>query len=159
MKQRTLAFCLKGVVTGTAICGLIVYPFILPACADAVAGAYPEAAAAKYPLLIFLWLTAIPCYAVLAFSWRIADSIGQDRSFTRSNARRLKWIARLAAGDSAFFLLGSLILLAAGLSHPALTALTLLIAFIGAAFTVAAAALAHLVGKAAALQEESDLTI
>jgi hypothetical protein len=45
------------------------------------------------------------------------------------------------------------------MSHPGVTLLSLLIVFAGIAIAVAAAALSHLVHKAAALQEQSDLTI
>ena len=45
------------------------------------------------------------------------------------------------------------------MSHPGVTLLSLLVVFVGIAAAVAAAALSRLVKKAAALQEQSDLTI
>ena len=85
--------------------------------------------------------------------------IGRDRSFTEENARSLKWVAWLAAGDACFFFAGNVLLLLLNMSHAGVFLLSLLVVFTGAAIAVAAAALSHLVGKAAALQEQSDLTI
>ena len=65
----------------------------------------------------------------------------------------------MAAGDSIFFFVGNIALLLFNLSHPGVVLLSMVIVFAGVAITVAAAALSHLVRKAAALQEESELTI
>ena len=86
-------------------------------------------------------------------------NIGKDRSFCVENARLLKWISALAAADAAFFFLGNILYLLLGWSHPGVTLLCLLVVFVGVAISVAAAALSHLVMKAAALQEQSELTI
>ena len=93
--------------------------------------------------------------AVTAF----AERIGMDRSFTSENARSLRWIAWLAAGDAAAVFVGNAAFLLLGLSHPGVLLLSLLIVFAGIAIAVAAAVLSHLVQKAAGLQEQSDLTI
>ena len=45
------------------------------------------------------------------------------------------------------------------MNHPGIVIMSLLIVFAGTAIAVAAAALSRLVKKAAALQEQSDLTI
>ena len=45
------------------------------------------------------------------------------------------------------------------MNHPGVILMLLLVVFAGVAVAVAAAALSHLVKKAAVLQEESDLTI
>ena len=45
------------------------------------------------------------------------------------------------------------------MSHPGVAIASLAVVFVGVAVAVGAAALSHLVGKAALLQEQSDLTI
>ena len=159
MEQKTLSRWLKVILLGIAVCGLLVYFFVVPSYGKSLMSLYPEFAYRYYPWLFFLWATGIPCYAVLLLGWKIATNIGRDRSFCQANADYLKWISWLAAGDSAFFFLGNLIFLYANLSHPGVALFSLLIVFAGIAVTVAAAALSHLVKKAAVLQEQSELTI
>ncbi len=159
MDQKKLSASLKAIIIGVGICGLIVYFAVLPIVGLNIAGAYPDAAGAFWPWLIFLWLTAVPCYAVLFMGWKIAANIGLDRSFCTQNALLLKRVADLAAWDTLFFFLGNLTLLLLDMNHPSVLLLSLLVCFAGAAVTVAAVCLSHLVLKAAELQAESDLTV
>lgn len=159
MEQKTLARWLKAILIGVGICALAVYLAVIPMYGVSLRTEYPEFSDRFWPWLIFLWVTAVPVFAALVLGWRIASGIGADRSFTERNAKYLKWISWLAAGDAAFFFLGNLVLLFANMSHPGVTLLSLLVVFVGIAAAVAAAALSRLVKKAAALQEQSDLTI
>ena len=109
--------------------------------------------------MIFLWVTAVPCYAALLMGWKIAANIGLDRSFSQENARLLQIIAGLAAGDTAYFFAGNIVMFFMNMNHPGIFLLSLLICFAGISVTVAAVCLSHLVYKAADLQEQSDLTI
>ena len=63
------------------------------------------------------------------------------------------------AGDAAFFFVGNVVFLFLNMNHPGIVLLSLVPVFAGACIAIAAAALSHLVRKAAALQEQSDLTI
>ena len=159
MKQASLSKWLKFILIGVGICGLIVYALILPVLGLNVTAAYPEWSYCFWPWLIFLWVTGIPCYIALIFGWKIAGNIGADRSFSGDNATLLKWISELAAGDAAFFFLGNLVFFFLGMNHPGVVLASMLIVFAGVAVCVAAAALSHLVRKAADLQEQSDFTI
>ena len=159
MKQKSLAMWLKLVLAGMGLCGLIVYFVVVPEIGRSIVLDAPEFSGWYWPWQIFLWLTGIPCCAALVFGWRIAANIGKDRSFSNENARLLKWIAWLAAGDAAFLFLGNLVMLLMNMNHPGVVLASLLVVFAGAAVAVAAGCLSHLVGKAAALQEQSDLTI
>lgn len=159
MEQKSLSKWLKLILLGMGICGLAVYFLIVPSFGDSLRSQYPEFADRYWPWLIFIWVSGVPCYAVLALGWRIAVNIGRDASFSLANARCLGSIARLAAGDAAFVFLGNVALLFLNMSHPGVVLLSLLVVFAGAAVAVAAAALSHLVRKAALLQEENDLTI
>ncbi len=159
MEQKALSKWLKIIIIGVGICGLVGYFLVIPSFGQSLARQYPEFSGRYLPWLIFIWLTAIPCYIALFFGWKIAANIGADRSFSVENANLLKWISWLAAGDSIYFFAGNVALLLLGMSHPGVVLASLLVVFAGVAITVAAAALSHLVRKAAALQEESDLTI
>ena len=160
MRQKSLSNWLKFIVVGVGICGLVIYLMVVPMLGQTIAasedGFYDRL---YWPWLLLIWVTALPCYAALAFGWIIAVNIGRDRSFSVENARLLKWISGLAAGDAAFFFVGNILYLLLGWSHPGITLLCLIVVFVGVAISVAAAALSHLVMKAALLQEQSDLTV
>lgn len=159
MKQQALARWLKLILVGLAVCGLAVYGWVIPSFGRSLASANPEFAYCYYPWLVFLWITAIPCYLALLPAWKIAASIGADRSFTVENALRLKHISVLAAGDAAFFLVMNAAYLLLNMSHPGILLLSLLVVFAGVCVSVVASGLATLVEKAALLQEQSDWTI
>lgn len=159
MEQKTLSRWLKAIIIGIGLCGLTVYAAVVPALADHMLQEYSEYARAVLPWKIFIGCSALPCYAVLFFAWKIASNIGRDRSFSEENAKNLKWISALAAGDALFFFLGNVLLLLANMNHPGIVLTSSVVVFVGIAVAVASAALSHLVKKAAALQEQSDLTI
>ena len=159
MNQKKLSLWLKAVIIAVGICGLIVYFGILPSISSDLIDSYPEFSSWYWPWMIFLWLTAIPCYSILVLAWKIAVNIGNDRSFSVKNAELLQSIAWLIAGDILFFFLGNVIFLFLSMNHPGIILLSLLICAIGIAVSIAAACLSHLVRKAADLQEQSDLTV
>lgn len=159
MQQKSLSFWLKMIVIGVGLCGLVAYFFILPTLGKAIVAQYPEFSDRYWPWLIFLWSTSIPCYAALVYSWLIAREIGRDNSFSYRNARYLTRIAALAAVDTIYLFWGDMIFFIMGLSHPSVVLCLLFVVFAGIAVTVLAAALSHLVWKAARLREENELTI
>lgn len=159
MDQRKLSRWVRCILAAAGVCGLIVYALVVPRYGLGLRQAYPEFANRFYPWLIFIWLSGAPCFAVLALGWRIAAGIGAGRAFTRQNARYLQWISMLAAADAAFFFAGNLLLFLLDMSHPAVLLASLAVVFAGVAVAVGAAVLSHLAQKAAALQEQSDLTI
>ncbi len=160
MKQKTLSIWLKFIILGCAFCGLMVYAIGIPTLGQSIAALDNHAYTDYYlPWLIFIWLTAIPCYLVLLFAWNIARNIGKDRSFCMENAVALKRISTLAVIDSVFFFLGNIVMLLLNMNHPSIVLFSLLIVFVGIAIGVTATALSHLVEKATDLQEQSDWTI
>lgn len=159
MEQKTLSRWLKCIIAGIGLCGLVACAVVFPALGAELRAEYPEFAGRFWPWLIFIWCSAIPCFAVLFFAWKIASNIGLDRSFSEENAKLLRWISGLSAGDAAFFFFGNILLLVLNMNHPGIILASLAVVFIGVAVAVASAALSHLVKKAAALQEQSDWTI
>ena len=141
MKSKSMAKWLKFILFGAAVCGLAVYLWIIPEMGKSIA-AWDNGA-----------------FAALVLAWKIAGNIGADRPFSLANAGLLKGIARLAAGDAAFFFLGNVVLLLLNMNHPSVVLCSLLLVFAGAAIAIASAALSHLVRRAAELQEQSDWTI
>ncbi len=159
MSQKGLANSLKAVIIGIGICGLVIYFYFLPVWGKVIVNSAPGYEDCYLPWMIFLWITAIPCYLVLFCGWKIASEIGRDNSFSDINAKLLKYIAGLAAFDSIFLFVGSIVLYILNLSHVTVVLLSIVIVFAGITVTIAAAALSHLVYKAAVLKKESELTI
>jgi hypothetical protein len=159
VSQKSLSKWLILIIIGVAICGLVVYAVIIPLIGKDAAARNPDYSYCYYPWLVFLWATAVPCYIVLFFSSKIAVNIGRDRSFSADNAKYLKWNAILAAADTVFFFAFNVIFMLMKLSHPSIFILSLMVTFFGMAISIVFAALSHLVLKASALQDQSDLTI
>lgn len=160
MTQKNLSKWLKAVIIGMAVFGLVVFGWIVPAYGASLASLYPEMAGRYWPWVIFLWLCAVPCFVSLFFGQKIASNIGADKSFSFENANHLRTVSILAAGDTAFFIIGNWVLVFLSMSHPGVALIfASLVAFIGASVSIVSAALSHLVYKSALLQSENDLTI
>lgn len=159
MSQKSLSNWIKGIIAGMAVCGGIIYFYLIPIFGKELAEANPEFAYCYVPWLVVLFISAIPCYVVLYFGWRIAGEIGKDNSFSKKNALYLKNISILAILDSVYFFGANLVLLLLRMNHPSIFLASLLVDFAGVAVTVTAAALSHLVQKAADIKEENELTI
>lgn len=156
MNRLTLARRLRVILIGTALCGLLFYLLLLP---YVLRQGFPDDARARWIYLCFLWLSAIPCYAVLILGWRIVRNIGLDRSFCEENALFFRRISTLAVLDAAYIFAGNPVLILLGMGDAMFLLLSVIIVFVGVAVAVAAAALSHLVLRAAELQGQYDLTI
>lgn len=159
MKQATLARWLKLIVVGVGVCGLILFVVVVPTLAKTMVDKYPEFSNYRWPWMILIWIMALPCYAVLVLAWKIVTNIGLDRSFSTENATLFKWIAFLAAVDSVILFVGNLVFLFLNMTQPSIVLISFIVEFFGIAISVVAAALSHLVNKAADLQDQSNLTI
>ncbi len=158
MNRKNLSVWLKTMMICVGICGALIYALVLPMLAGALEP-FASDVAAKYLWLSLLWLSGVPCYAVLAVSWLVCGDIAKDRAFTTKNSARLKTISFLAGADTLFLFLGNIALLLLEKNNLFMMAFCALVAFLGIAFSVAFAALSHLAERACELQEECDLTI
>ena len=154
MNRHTLARRLRAILIGIALCGLLFYLILLPWILHRT---LPQQSPAQWAYLIPLWISAVPCYAVLVHGWRIVRNIAIDRSFCRENAAYLRVISSLAMIDTAWIFLCDLLWLLLGFAEVMMLLLSWIIIFVGIAAAVSAAALSHLVLRAAELQEQSDL--
>lgn len=157
MDQKKLALWLKALIAGCSLCGIVLFGFLLPAWLNDLAADNPGLSG--WAWTAFMWIAAIPCFLVLGCAGRIAGEIGMNNSFSLINARMLKYVAVLAAGDVGFLILGNGVFAILRMNLPLLVLISAFVCFVGLAISVAAACLSHLVLKAAKLQEDSDLTI
>lgn len=159
MERLNLSRWLKIITIGVGFCGLLIYFFIIPSAAKEWALGSARYSYNFCSWIIFLWIAGIPCFIALIDFWKICCEIGRDNSFSIKNAVFLKQISYLAFIDSAFFFAGNFVFLFLGISNIGILLKSLLVAFAGIAIAIASATLSHLVGKAAKLQSENDLTI
>ena len=159
MEQRTLVKWLKGLVLFAAFCGVALDGGALPLAGQWMVERYPEFGYCFWPWLIFLWVLSIPCFLVLGLAWRIFRNIEQDHAFSTENAEYMGWISFLAAADAVVLLAGNILFLVIGMNHPGILLLSFVVILAGIGFSVAAAALSHLIRKAADLQDQSDWTV
>ena len=159
MNPKRISIWLKIILAGIYVCGAFVYLWVIPELGTSIKTMNPDFSYCYAPWLGFISITAIPCVAGLSLAWKIAANIGDDRSFTKENAKSLRWISILALGDAAYFLMGNILLILLNMHHPGLFIMAVAVVLVGIAIAAAAAALSYLVGRAALLQEQSDLTI
>lgn len=159
MNQKSLSKWLKAIIGGMAICGALIYLYIIPILGRDLVDARPEYTSWYFPWLAVVLVSAIPCYWGLYFGWKISTEIGKDNSFSMENAEYLKNISILAALDSLYFFAANVVFMVINMNHPGVFLISLIVVFIGVAVTVAAASLSHLVRKAAEIQQENELTI
>lgn len=158
MNQKSLSNWLKVMILGVGICGILICALVLPVL---TAELLPLLNDTRICLvwLILLWLTSVPCFIALIFSWRIVSNIGKDQSFTQENAILLKKISILAIGDVLFLFVWNMALFFLNANPPSSLLACLFIDFLGIVVAVIFAALSHLVFKAADLQDQCELTI
>ncbi len=159
MTQKKLSRWLHAVIIAAAVCVLLVYLWLLPLTLTEVLNENFAGAFLFIPSLIFTELTGVPILIALVIAWLIACEIGQDNSFSRKNAEYMKIIAGLALGDVVYFQAGILLFGVCGIYHPGLFLAVFFLDCVGLAISVCAAALSHLILKAAAIREENDLTV
>jgi hypothetical protein len=156
MNRLSLARRLRLILIGIALCGLLFYLILLP---WLLARLLPDDPIILRAHLILLWISGIPCYTVLYHGWNIVRNIAADRSFCSENARRMRSISTLAMIDTAYIPLCDLILFLLGGAEGIILLLSAVIIFVGIAVSTVAAALSHLILRAAELQELDDLTV
>lgn len=159
MKQAEIAGWLKAITCGIGMMGAAVFFIFVPALAKEMRRSYPEYAFLYWPGLIYDFIIATGCYAILFQFWNICCQIGLDNSFSRENAAAFKRISRLAVLMAVIWFAGFLGLAVMRYLHASWMLFMLFAIFMSFVVAVCAAALSHLVLKAYELRQENELTI
>ena len=161
MNTKTMTTLLRAVLLAAAVLCGIFFLWFLPSYGQGVQQADPEFTWAYWPCLIWAWLFALPIFGAMLPCWRIFGSISApEGAFTRRNARDMRSISRLAFADALIFPAGMFVLgfMRAG-SAPLTIVITPMVIFCCAAVGIVCYVLSRLIGDAAALREENDMTI
>jgi hypothetical protein len=159
MLQKNVSCWLRGLIIVALVVGLAVFFVIVPLVGTELRRTYPEFQARLWPWLIFLWCFSVPCFWSLVPGWQLFGRVGGNSAFCRENALCLKTISQLLLADGAFFFAGNVAYWLLNLSHPSVLIASLFVSLALLAIGIAAAVLEGLVERAAALREDSELTI
>lgn len=159
MKQKELAKWLKLIVIIIALVGIIVFSKLIPDMAYSIGATDPEYGFLYYPVLIYVWISAIPFYYALFLVWKMCDDIQDNQSYSVNNIKRLKRISQLSLLEAIYYGLFPVFLGLFGAGHPGLLVIVVAIILICLAFSIVAAILSHLASKAHELEEENRLVV
>ena len=160
MNQKNLAKYLQFITIGIAVLGILIYFGIVPVVGNAILEKIEnQYQYSYYAWLILIWISGIPCYVSLFHFWNISKEIEKDHSFSSENAIRLKKISKWFILDVLYFFVGNIVFLLFGMNNLSIFGVSLFVDFVGMVVSILAAALSHLVYKAAAIEEENKLTI
>ena len=154
MKNRPLSIILQIGTILSALFVLFIFLVYVPEIANYFRGYAPEFAGYYWPMLISVEAIGVACLIALAFFWKITLNIRRNRTFTRSSQNAMRVIAGCAT--FAFLVLFIWTPFVPGFPE---ALLFLMGAFAAAIIAVACWALAYLVGQAARLQDDYDLTV
>lgn len=159
MKQAEIARWLKGITWGIGIMGIIFFFILVPMLAGEMRRGYPEAAFLYWPGLVYNFVIAAGCYAILFQFWTVCREIGRDNSFSSENAEVFKRISRIAVVMAVLWFAGLAGLTMIHYMQPGIMLLMVFAVFVSAAVAICAAALSHLIWKAYEMRRENELTI
>lgn len=145
---------LRGVVILLGIIVLILCIFVLPLAITSGKADYYR------PLLIGMYVPAIPFFIALYQALKLLGYIDQNKTFSNFSVHALKNIKYCGIAISALYAVGMpYIFLAAERDAPGVAALGLVIIFASSVIAVFAAVLQRLLQNAVDIKSENDLTV
>ncbi len=159
MNQSEMARWLKSITIIAGGIGTFFCFVIIPSWSHDIIPEYSKTEYLWGLFIVFIWITAIPCYLCLWKFWGICTRIGNDCSFCLENAAALKSISKYFITDCIIYIIATITAFILGILHPGILLIIMVILFIGFAVAIITAALSHLVLKASDLKQENDLTI
>lgn len=106
---------------------------------------------------VFHWCVSLPCFLLLGLAWRVTANMNCDGLFMEENARYVGRAAVILIFDDLAFLIGNVIFAALGWNR--WLTLHIPVAVTGLVLAIFMYVLSQYLARAAALQEESDLTV
>ncbi|TXC86049.1 DUF2975 domain-containing protein [Metabacillus litoralis] len=158
MKLQTTTL-MKIVIYTIGLSILCLCSFWLPWQSRVLAEMYPEFAHLQYPLLIGIYLTALPFFFALYKILELLRYIDQNIAFSDSSVVALKYIKYCAIAISLLYVIGFIILNYNQAGNPGILLLGIIITFTSLVIAVFAALLQMLLKNALNVKSENDLTI
>lgn len=150
---------LKLAVVTLGIIALLLCIYWLPNFARNTAVMNPDYAYLRYPVLIFVYITAIPFYIVLYQVLKLLHYIESKNAFSELAVESLKHIRYCAIGIIVLYVIGFIFLWFQNALHSSIAMMGTIVIFATSAIAVFAAVLQELLKNALEIKSENDLTI
>lgn len=121
---------LRGMILLAGAAVLILCISWLPSMAEKAAAQNPEYAYMKYPLLVGIYLTALPFYAALFHGFRLAGSLKEKGFFSTASLGSLRQIQYAGFLIAAAYFLGLVYLISQNAGHPGIVLMGMAIVLI-----------------------------
>ncbi|MCD7035145.1 DUF2975 domain-containing protein [Metabacillus sp. GX 13764] len=158
MKQYKVTFLKITIfIIGLTILSLCI--FLLPNLAKEAAAMDPEYAYLKMPVLMGIYLSAIPFFLALYQALKILNYIKGKAAFTNLSVTSLGYIKNCAIAIIVLYLIGMILLTALNTLHPGIALVGIVITFASLVIAVFSAILQELLRSAIELKSENDLTV
>lgn len=159
MKQKQISLWLKAVTIAIALMGIAFF-----GSATAYAFAFRPDYNDPVPVylrqnIVFLWITAILCFLVLFFFWKVINEIGNDNSFSMENVKNFKNMSICGVLIILEYIIRIIVWLIKGKLEFIPLTYTLLKIFVFIIFVVLCIAMSKLVQNAYEIKQENELTI
>ncbi|RDW18693.1 DUF2975 domain-containing protein [Oceanobacillus arenosus] len=158
MKRGTTIF-LKTAVFLIRVSVLALCVFLLPWLANYTVEMFPELAYLQYPVLIGLYVTAIPLFIALYQAVRLLNYIDNNDAFSESSVKSLKLIKYCAITISILYVIGTIFLMSQNALHPGIALIGIILIFASAVISVFAGVLQKLLRNALDIKLENELTV
>ena len=158
MKLKTTVF-LKLAVFIIGFVSLLLCVFWLPWLAERTAEMNPEVAHLRYPVLVGIYLTAIPFYLALYRALKLLNYIDTKNAFSELAVNTLRHIKNYAFVIAGLYVVGMFFLGFEKALHPGIGLLGLAIIFASVIIAFFAAVLQELLRSALEIKSENDLTV
>ena len=142
---------------GLVVFGLCV--FWLPMMANEMAALEPTLAYLKFPVLIGIYMTAIPFFYALYQAISLLNLINQEHAFSKEAILSLKGVKSSAIYIVIIYVIGLVFLGSQSALHPGIALMGLTIIFTSILITVFTAVLQELFRSALEIKSENDLTV
>lgn len=156
MSNLKLSKQLIAVIAILAALGIGFYAGAVPVLLTDFVAKYPEFSSWFVPWLVFLIVTALPLYAILAIGVFVARNIGADKSFVRENGRALRGVVLCLLFEAVYFLAGNAVLWLMGFNHPGIVLASVCVSLFAVLIAAAFRVLAGLLEHAVELREENE---
>ncbi|MGE6752847.1 DUF2975 domain-containing protein [Rossellomorea sp. NPDC071047] len=157
MKRGTTIF-LKGAVMAIGAIVFILCVVWLPTMAKHSADLFPEFAYLKWPILVGLYLTAVPFNLALYQAFKLLKCI-EENAFSAKAIESLHRIKLYALLITAIYVSGIVFLLIQNALHPGIAMVGIIISFASVTISIFAAVLQELLRNALKLKAENDFTV
>lgn len=157
--QRGPTIFLRGTILLIGITVLALSVFLLPWLANYTAEMYPEFSFLKFPVLVGLYLTAIPFFFALFQALRLLKQIEMNNIFSVLSVKALKQIKLSAITISILYGIGCIYMVTQSALHPSIAIIGFIIIFASLVVAVFAAVIEKLLKRAVDFKSENELTV